>query len=342
MKKFIFFRNDRLGDFIIITNLIKAIKLKYPNSQIIILCSPYNYRFIKKYKIIDKIVLYDRKYPIIKKINIFFNIVKFNYFAAFAIDGKTFSYLCNFFLNSKYKLGLVYRYYLFGLMFFKPNYLYNKFIFNKFETFTSKSHLKKIEHLPSKFINLGNYLNLNINTKDKYFYPLTKKNEIKFKEIFNYKIKSKYILLHFDEKWLDIKNIDTDLASFVLNMQILTKKKIVITSYKNNYKYYVNFKKRLKIIKNNKILLFENINLEIMERLIKYSFFSISCHSGFLVQIAGSNHANLIDIINNFDLKWYSCWKPKNTLHKFVFKSHKKQISLKNILKKILLIIRKF
>ena len=192
-------------------------------------------------------------------------------------------------------------------MFFKPNYLYNKFIFDKFETFTSKSHLKKIEHLPSKFINLGNYLNLNINTKDKYFYPLTKKNEIKFKGIFNYKIKSKYILLHFDEKWLDIKNIDTDLASFVLNMQILTKKKIVITSYKNNYKYYVNFKKRLKIIKNNKILLFENINLEIMERLIKYSFFSIRRVNSSRTFSSDSPSLNILIGINPFSLHANSC-----------------------------------
>jgi ADP-heptose:LPS heptosyltransferase len=34
MKKFIFFRNDRLGDFIIITNIIRAIKIKYPSSKI--------------------------------------------------------------------------------------------------------------------------------------------------------------------------------------------------------------------------------------------------------------------------------------------------------------------
>ena len=46
MKKFIIFRTDRLGDFLIITNIIKAIKDKYKNSHITLVGSPYN----KNYK----------------------------------------------------------------------------------------------------------------------------------------------------------------------------------------------------------------------------------------------------------------------------------------------------
>ena len=39
-----------------------------------------------------------------------------------------------------------------------------------------------------------------------------------------------------------------------------------------------------------------------MERLVNYSSFAISCHSGFLVQIAGTNNSKIIDIINKNDL----------------------------------------
>ena len=70
-----------------------------------------------------------------------------------------------------------------------------------------------------------------------------------------------------------------------------------------------------------------------MEKLIKYSSYAISCHSGFLVQIAGANNSKIIDIINKKDFRWYSCWVPKNTVHKFVFKSNEK---IKFQLKKIL------
>ena len=53
MKNFIFFRTDRLGDFLIITNIIKALKEKYPKSKITVVASQLNYHFIKKFKIID-------------------------------------------------------------------------------------------------------------------------------------------------------------------------------------------------------------------------------------------------------------------------------------------------
>ena len=157
MKRFIFFRNDRLGDFIILTNIVRSIKKKYKNSHITILCSPLNYRLIKKYKIIDQVYIYSKQISIFKKISLLNKIISNNYYASFAVDGKSFSNLCNFLIKAKYKLGLVYNYKLFNFWFSKPNFLYNYFIFNKFETFTSKKNLKKIEHLPTKLINLGNF-----------------------------------------------------------------------------------------------------------------------------------------------------------------------------------------
>ena len=67
MKNFIFFRTDRLGDFLIITNIIKALKEKYPKSKITVVASQLNYLFIKKYKIIDRVILYNKNYNFLKK-----------------------------------------------------------------------------------------------------------------------------------------------------------------------------------------------------------------------------------------------------------------------------------
>ena len=79
-----------------------------------------------------------------------------------------------------------------------------------------------------------------------------------------------------------------------------------------------------------------------MERLVNYSSFAISCHSGFLVQIAGSNNAKIIDIINKKDYLWYSCWKPLNTKHKFIYKSFKNKQSIDAVFKNLLSTIRSF
>ena len=95
----------------------------------------------------------------------------------------------------------------------------------------------------------------------------------------------------------------------LISLKNRINKKIIITSFNNKFDY--NFK----ILKNNilklnskkDLLLIENSNLFFFERLIKYSFCSISCHSGFLVQVAGANSAKIIDIIIKKDFNPYSC-----------------------------------
>ena len=339
MKKFIFFRTDRLGDYILITNIICALKKKYPTSKIIVIASQYNYNFIKQNKLINKVILFNKNFNLIKKVKIFKEIIKDKYHVSFSIDGKSFSNLCSYFLNSDIKLGLLYKSYIFGIPFYKPNLLC-RLTFNKYEIFTSKKFLKKPEHLPSKLINLGNSLGLNINYKDKYFFIPRPKN---FKKIISENFHKKYVLIHLDEKWIDIKGIDTDFYINLLRFQKLIRYNIVITSFNNYHNYFKNLKKLLKKNSINKIKLVENSNLNVMERLINYSIYSISCHSGFLVQIAGCNKTKIIDIINKKDLIWYSCWKPLNTKHKFVFKSNYEQkFNIQKILNNIVKISKKF
>jgi len=339
MKNFIFFRNDRLGDFLIISNLIKAIKNKYPYSKITIVSSKYNNHFIKKYKIIDNVILYDKNYNILKKIKIFKKIISKTYEASFALDGKSFSFFCNLFIKSKKKLALFYKYKLFGITFLKPNFL-NTFFFDHFETFTSKKNLTRIEHLPSKFINLGNRLDLKIKQKDKYYF-LPSSNTNKLRNKIKRTIKDKYILIHLDEKWIDIKDINENFYDNLNLFQKKINKKVLLTSFNNKFDYFINLKSKLKKKKNSNIILFENSSLDEMERMIYYSLFAISCHSGFLVQISGTNNSKIIDIINQRDFIWYSCWVPKNTLHKFVYKSYdKEKVELEKILFDVLKAIK--
>ena len=339
MKNFIFFRTDRLGDFLIITNIIKALKEKYPKSKITVVASQLNYLFIKKYKIIDRVILYNKNYNFLKKIQIFKIINDRNYDASFSVDGKSFSNLCTFFLKSKLKLGLIYKSKIFGFPFYKPNFFF-KIIFKYYETFTSKDYLNKKEHLPTKLINLSNNLSLKIKTTDKYYYKPSI-NEKKFKQEFRKFIKRKFILIHLDEKWLDINGIKESLYEELVIFQKKIKSKIIITSFNNSFDYFVIFKNKLKKKKNKNILLCENKSLEIMERMINYSKFALSCHSGYLVQICGTNKSKIIDIINKKDFIWYSCWLPKNTFHKFVFKSNEREkFAIKKILFDVFKIIK--
>ena len=108
MFNFIIFRTDRLGDFIIHSRPIYELKIKYPNSHIIVVCSSLNEKIISNYSFIDEVIIHNKYDNFFKKLKNFFKIIKKKYYAAFIIDGKKFSHFCNIFIRSKNKLGLIY------------------------------------------------------------------------------------------------------------------------------------------------------------------------------------------------------------------------------------------
>lgn len=331
-KKIIIFRTDRLGDYIIHSRPIYELKKK-ENAEIIIVCSKTNIEIIKKSNFVDKVISYNKDDALFTKIKKFFEIIKYKYYASIVLDGKSFSYFCNIFIRSEKKLGIVYKkikkIFNFEIYFLRSGRIYNYFFFDKIVFFTSKLSLKKIENLCSLYLTLFNEFGLSLTPKDKYIFENFKKYEDEFL-ILNQKLNlNNYLLIHLDEKWTDIQNIETNLLDGILNLQKKINKKILISSFNNNHNYYKNLKKNFNNIdaniyslsNNENIFIYENSGIFLFEKLIDRSFCAISCHSGFLVQVSGANKSNIIDIINEKDFIWYSCWKPLNTKHKFIFKS---------------------
>ena len=245
MKKFIFFRNDRLGDFLILTNIIKSIKEKYKDSHITVVCSPLNYDLVKRYRIVNQLYIHSKKNSFFKTISLLRRIINGNYYASFAVDGKSFSNLCNLLIKAKYKLGLVYNYKILNLWFSKPNFFYKYFIFDEYETFTSKKDLTRIEHLPTKLINLANFFKLNLKPIKKYYFNTTVKDKKIFNKFYKKFIKKKYVLLHFDEKWNDIDSVNNKLFFNLLKLQKKINKKIIISAFKNKNDYFLSLKKKI-------------------------------------------------------------------------------------------------
>ena len=351
---FIIFRTDRLGDFIIHSRPIYELKIKYPKSHITVVCSDLNKKIISNYSFIDEVITYNKKDSFLIKLKNFIKIIQKKYYAAFIIDGKKFSHMCNIFIRSKNKLGLVYtaqkNFFLFKYWIKKPFYFYNLIFFDKYEIFTSKNSLAQAENLCQKYINIFSaFNNKTIKTSTKYIFETNKIYEENYRKIVNLINYKEYLLIHFDEKWEDIYGINEHLIKSIENFQNNTGKKIILTAYKNKFNYYKNLKKYFNYIDcskevnlskttntESKIVILDNLELFLFERFINYSIASISCHSGFLTQVAGANNSTVIDIINQKDKIWYDCWKPKNTMHYFIYKSElERKIHLNEIFLKI-------
>jgi len=348
-----------LGDFIIHSRPIYELKIKYPNSHITVVCSAVNEKIISNYSFIDEVITHNKNDNFFKKFKNFIKIIKKKYYAAFIIDGKKFSHLCNILIRSKNKLGLVYtsQKKVFMLKFWvkKPFHFYNLIFFDKYEVFTSRMSLVKTENLCQKYINIFRDFNdKDIKTSTKYIFETNKLSEDNYKKIINFIDYKEYLLIHFDEKWIDINCINDHLIKSIENFQNNSDKNIILTAYGNKFKYYKNLKEYFTYIdcsKNinlsevanynkSKIIILDNLELFLFERFIKNSIAAISCHSGFIVQVAGANNSTIIDIINQKDHIWYDCWKPKNTIHYFIYKSElERKINLNEIFLKVTKIV---
>ncbi len=335
MKNILIFRTDRLGDFIIHSRPIYELKKKFKDSKIIIVCSKLNSKILDRVDYIDEKIIYDQNFPIFKKISILIKLIKIKYYAIFILDGKKFSLFCNIFLKSSYKFGFAYKYQksIFNklLIYFKPNKLYRNIFFDKISYFTSRKYLKKTDSLCQKYLDLFNFFNLKLTINDNYIFQTNDKSQNKFNKLReDYNI-DEYLLIHFDEKWLDITSKYDDLALNIIKLQEKFKKKIILTGYKNNFEYYNYLKnsftsidmsnEKTSLKNNSNILILDNLDIYTFERLIKNSILNISCHSGFIVQVCGANNGKILDIIHEKDLKWYKCWVPAMIFHKITLKS---------------------
>ena len=335
MKKILAFRTDRLGDYLITSNILKELKIKY--GHLTVVCSNKNYNLIKSQSFIDKVILYDKNFSLFKKFKIFFQIFFNIYFLILSLDGKNFSILCSIFLIGK-KLCISYkkRKKILGFDFYlsRPFYIISKIFFYKSINFSSRNILKKTEHLQTIYNNLcKDFISLKNNN---FYYEIPADAEIKFKNLINkFSIKD-YILIHLDEKWRDIKDINVSLYNSIVEFSKNENKKIIISAIDNNHEYFINFEMCYKKFTPSNILLMKNLDLFLFERFINSASFTLSCHSGYLVQITGYNKAKILDLINNDEKLWVSCWIPPNDNYKQIYKDkNNTRLSINEILRNV-------
>jgi len=338
MKNIIIFRTDRLGDYLIHSRPIYEIKKKYHDVRIIIICSNINKKILENLDYIDEIIVYDENASLFEKIKIFLKICKKRYYSAFILDGKNFSYICNMFINAKNKFGLSYIYkkkiFNISLTIFKPGKIYNFLFFRKISYFVARKYQNNSESLCKKYLDLFNFFNLNITIKDNYVFNSIESAKKNYKNIVDKLNIKNYLLIHFDEKWLDILINNVDLINVIRNLQQKTNKKIILTGFNNNFDYYNSLKnsfvsydcsKRITETNDHSIFVLDNLDIFTFERFIKNAKINISCHSGFIVQVCGANNGQVLDIINENDVKWYKCWVPSMIFYRIVLKSSIKE-----------------
>ena len=304
INKYIFFRTDRIGDFLLSAILIKCIKRSDKNSHITVVASKKNFDYIKRFNFIDKVILFPDNY--IEKILFYFkNFIK-KYYLIGVLDGKKRSIYFSVFIRSKLKFlftkKIVYKFLL--------HFFFNKIFLDR--DFVSKiSEIKKLLQL----------LNFNLVSSD--FKTINKNSisnlEFKIKRGAKFTFPRKFLLLHFDEKWIYDNYIKSFTSiepksififiSFLEKLILKLEFDIVISTGVINNKIIESLKKEFFKLKdniykknflNNKIFLFDKLDIFQLETVIFKCHTIVTCH-GAPTHIAGSLGKRIIDIIQASD-----------------------------------------
>ena len=97
MNKYLIFRTDRIGDFLLSMILIKSIKRNDKNSYIMVISSEKNYDYIKTFNLIDEVIMLKKGY--INRVKLIFKLLKHKFNFSIIHDGKKRSKFINFFLK---------------------------------------------------------------------------------------------------------------------------------------------------------------------------------------------------------------------------------------------------
>ena len=345
-KNIIIFRTDVIGDFVMSTALIQNVKNKFPDADITIVCSNKNYKIVKLYNIFNKIIIFDKKFNFFKKILLYTNILCRSYHICICLDGKNFSITNSILMKSKYKFLLVYKKQkkIFGHKFiFTRPFKFFIPLFTDCQYFSSNKPDASINHFPTLYSNLLKKVDVSFSNKHKYYFPENQEITNFFSDYFDKFINDKYLLIHLDEKWLDIPEVNIKLTSQISNLQKNLNYSLILTSYNNKFDYFNNLKKNFTTINfvndkinfnnyknHNKIIILENMSLSLLEKFISKSILAVSCHSGYMIHICGTNFTHYVDIINKHVSDWADCWVPKNTKYSRIYKTDLPKI-FKNI-----------
>ena len=333
MKKFLIFRTDRVGDFILSCILIKSIKRNKPDSEITVICSEKNYEYVKNYSLVDNAKLYPKKF--VKKISFFLSLIANDFDCILSLDGKKRSIFGCLISKAKLKIMTV------------TKKIYKKIFFN------SKENILFIKDFKSRIDEFKFILKkIDIDFSDKDLDIFDGEKVMSNLDLINKIPKKSFNQLHLDEKWIteayrgkrklrNFKPINASIVqmcNFIQEFVAKSGKDLVISAGAETNVLIDGVKDKFN--KNNifslngkKIIILDNLSFTDLKLVIKKANLIITCH-GSPAHIASSFNTKIIDIFDEKNLEFYKFYTNHLRNYKYLYREDF-NILAKNILQLI-------
>ena len=290
MNKYLIFRTDRIGDFLILAILIKSIRRNDPDSFINVVASEKNYNYIKSFKIVDKVTLLTK--GIFSKLKLIYFLRKEKYNTIIIHDRKQRSILISLFLKTNLKIVS------------SANLNISYF-----------SDIKKIL----------NHLNFSFDKAD--LNTLNNRTYVGLENLENnyilFHFDEKWIHKEYISNYINIEPSEKELVSFFNLIVNKTNKKLVVTTGLNSPQI---LNKIFRDKFNAKINFFNNLNFLEIESIIDKSDLLISCH-GAVSHLATAKNIKQIDIIDKSKTNFYKKWTDHFRNYSFIYRKNFSDLS---------------
>ena len=290
MNKYLIFRTDRIGDFLILAVLIKSIRRNDPDSFINVVASEKNYNYIKSFKIVDKVTLLTN--GILSKLKLIYFLRKEKYNTIIIHDRKQRSILISLFLKTNLKI-----------------------VSNADLNISYFSDIKKIL----------NHLNFSFDKAD--LNTLNNRTYVGLENLENnyilFHFDEKWIHKEYISNYINIEPSEKELVSFFNLLVNKTNKKLVVTTGLNSPQI---LNKIFRDKFNAKINFFNNLNFLEIESIIDKSDLLISCH-GAVSHLATAKNIKQIDIIDESKTNFYKKWTDHFRNYSFIYRKNFSDLS---------------
>ncbi len=288
MRNYLIFRTDRIGDFLLTCILINNIKRNDKNSFITLVCSEFNYEYIKTFDYIDELFIYKKTIN-----NYIYNILKLRkkkYNFTIIHDNKNHSKILNFFLRKEQCIS------------FQPKLSDSKI-----------SIIKKI------ILDLGNVYS----DKDLDFLPIRKLNTTFKNDYLLLHYDEKWSHKSYIQEYKNIEPSIIQLTNFINKLKLITNKKVLVSTGVITpdilKKYFIENK-------SSGIDFHSNLNFFELEKLVSNAKILISCH-GAVSHVAAAKNIKQIDIIDVNLKNPYSNWTAHFRNYNCIFRKDFKQLA---------------
>ena len=259
MNKYLIFRTDRIGDFLVSAILIKCIKENDPTADISVIASSKNFSYIKTFPFVDNVIRLDNNF--LSKLKVFFKLFKFKYKSIIIHDNKTRSKFISYFLKSNNKINI--------------------------SNFQKNTHINIIKNILQK-------MKFNYSAEALNILSHRKQKKNKYENQIQLHFDEKWIFNDYIKKYINIEPTENELINFIKQIIKNKEKKLIITT---GLILPNKIKKINSVLNELKISVYKNLDFLELEKITSQSNLLISCH-GAVSHVAAANNIRQIDIID--------------------------------------------